>query len=338
MPVITLTRVGLLMKFSLALLLSISLSTHAVFAQDINSLPESRAFAYRRQLTSGRVVVELTRETNGKTKDQLIEGFFDGDQYHSRFEMELDVTDSSGKTFRSRDLHKYVFTPTETLYYFDIKQSNGRTVAAYAHRFGDENKNYKEEIFKSSTGTYCFDPREIGIVPGGLATLKTFDIKQILVPEDFSTCTRSQIEVNGRKLERVEHSIANKRLKAVLLIDTDRGPSVVYSSLRSPGPRREEVIDTVESELLAYGAERLWFPSISVHTRTVDGKVVEKTTYKVTQADFNSKVDHKLFTLAGLDLPEGHSVIEMTSERNRKVSYWVNGKLVSDVPISSREN
>lgn len=120
--------------------------------------------------------------------------------------------------------------------------------------------------------------------------------------------------------------------RVTLWIAPDLGHSVLqteFSSLSKAGKRR---MQRVHSKLAQQGD--IWFPSECEYTCYSDDELIGHELWIVRNATFNSPIDPAVFTLAGLDLPQGTYLVGDSGQHGKlAVGVW-DGEKLTDPPRS----
>jgi hypothetical protein len=184
-----------------------------------------------------------------------------------------------------------------------------------------------EEGRRSARGqaVYRVDPRRIGIIPGPMASLHSMALEDLLVHPDRRESSVEEGREGGAPVWRVKY-VRRDGGVVTLRIDAGRGYSVIDSSVEAVGPSGNTITDRIVSELEQYGPDGIWLPSTTTYTRQIGDRTVETAVYGVNRAEFNTPVDPKTFTLAGMDIPPGTMVRE-TPPTTRGTRYWDGNEL-----------
>lgn len=186
------------------------------------------------------------------------------------------------------------------------------------------------------------DPRNAGLVPvdyghtgtpfevsGGRVCLYTYYIDFCL---DAVQATVKPVVWNDRRCWKVESSSnPNNRQRSVCtyIVAPEMDHSVVsmefkayYNKETAPGD-----MSSVESDVALHEKSGVWFPSQVRYVLVSQGKKVEEEVTHVDVVSLNEPIPERVFSLAGMGVPIGHRVMDLTDESsNAKV--WDGEKIV----------
>lgn len=168
-----------------------------------------------------------------------------------------------------------------------------------------------------------------------------------LIPMPSGLLYRTPVDAFYDVVERTEWTIEPERLDEVdtlkssyfradgqrvtFWIAPELGHSVVqteFSSLSKQGKRRTQ---RVHSKLAQHGD--VWFPSECEYTCYSDDELIAHELWIVKNATFNSPIDPAVFTLAGLELPQGTYVVGDSGQQGKLApGVWNGGKLTDPPP------
>jgi len=137
--------------------------------------------------------------------------------------------------------------------------------------------------------------------------------------DEVDTLKSSYIRADG---QRVTFWIAPAMAYSVMQTE--------FSSVSKSGKRRTQ---RVHSKLAQH--ESIWFPSECEYTCHSDDELVAHELWTVTNAVFNAPIDPTLFTLAGLELPQGTYVVGTSIEPNKLALKVWDGQQLTEPPPSS---
>ncbi|GIW92664.1 MAG: hypothetical protein KatS3mg110_0705 [Pirellulaceae bacterium] len=166
------------------------------------------------------------------------------------------------------------------------------------------------------------EPRSVGMMP--LPLTSRIPLNACVAATSNTSWERKSARmfygsVDGHEAIVTEHMLAGIKtpLDAVrtIWIVPDLGYSVVKMEFRTISA--QPLLDRLENKIRAYEGEKgtVWFPEWVRTERYVSGEYSHAFTAQICDAKFNKPIDGNLFTLAGLDLPEGASVHDHTAGR-----------------------
>ncbi len=71
------------------------------------------------------------------------------------------------------------------------------------------------------------------------------------------------------------------------------------------------------------GTDR-WYPKTVNYERTFHGKMHDKENLRITDVSFDLPLDDKVFTLAGMDIPDGTPILTYKKKGQMEETFWVN--------------
>ena len=110
-------------------------------------------------------------------------------------------------------------------------------------------------------------------------------------------------------------------------IAPDQHYSVIRAEREGVHPKGSRIGDSIQCKLKQYEAGGVWFPETVVYQRRVDGELRMEEVTTVKEAEFNIDLNPNVFTLAGMDVPAGTSVLE-TPSHSDGTRMWDGSKLV----------
>lgn len=134
--------------------------------------------------------------------------------------------------------------------------------------------------------------------------------------DEIDTLKSSYIRADG---QRVTFWIASELGHSVLQME--------FSSVSKKGKRR---LQRVHSKLAQHGD--VWFPSECEYTCYSDDELIAHELWLVKNATFNSPIDPAVFTLAGLDLPQGTYVVGDSGQEGKLALGVWDGEKLTDPP------
>jgi len=156
-----------------------------------------------------------------------------------------------------------------------------------------------------------FHPNTLGLYVGGISSLRRTSLESFVNKADRNDVTVAEEKVGDQRYYTINYDRLNG-YRVSMSINPSRGYAV-----ESIKERKElaglELTMTEMTEYVQYGQQGIWYPKESTFRRTMNGKVEVERKVTVLNADFDSKVDASLFTIAGFDLEDGRVVSDNTS-------------------------
>lgn len=164
-----------------------------------------------------------------------------------------------------------------------------------------------------------FDPRRLGMVPVLSGLLYLHDIDSLLGRAD-----RRDVRVDDGTLSGFTTKVLSFELFGGERVRYWIAPEAAYSVIRCEF-EWDGGVDVVESDLVHYPDAGVWFPSRVTYKRWEDGTVTQEEVVTVESAVFGGEIADETFELAGLDLPQGLIVYDISSQTS---STWDGSQLV----------
>lgn len=247
---------------------------------------EVAAKAYRQRIKQGTLVIRSEFESSqfGARRVHVRKIWFEP----ARYRIDVYSTDNQDRVVYCENCEK------ENHYvYYDSTAINTNS---YALVFGLHRKgaNRHGQRFK-------LDPRLIGLVPAPSSSYENYTTGSILARSDREDVSTRATEHNGEKA--IVHEFCWSGAPEARL---------QLTFVKAWGPSLVRLVTTVHakkwqyelrSEYQQHGVGKLWFPKHVTYQKTEGGRVVEKETLTVEEADFDVTPPAAVFHLAGMDLP-----------------------------------
>lgn len=280
---------------------------------------ENHAKAVRQALESGTVetVSTLKQGVKGNQKVLYLEYCvsFQGDKL--RFDRKESKTNERiDDPLGHAPTHKYVLAGGKCYSHTDKLSPQGRRLALTI-----------KDLRKSADPLDIFDPRLIGMLPCDTTILHGMNLGDFLGRKDIVDSTVTTEMRDGQRIFRVDNSYRNGR-KTRMWFAPQQGDSLVRAESEFVHPKDGKVIDSIECDMKQWNAGGVWFPGKVLYKRSLNGDVGIEELLTVKKAEFNIPVDESVFTLAGMDIPPGTSVVETPQQSVSRI--WDGGKLIPD--------
>jgi hypothetical protein len=152
------------------------------------------------------------------------------------------------------------------------------------------------------------DPRLLGLVPVSAPNLSSERLDAMLTRPDRVGSKVVADRWQDQACWRVEFDTL-KGVKVRLWIVPAWGHGVAKVDITFVGPPNTVSAESVESEFARFGAAGIWFPKKCHYRQTVNGKLIDQEVVEVTVKSLNQPIPAVVFTLAGMDIPKGTSLV-----------------------------
>lgn len=178
-----------------------------------------------------------------------------------------------------------------------------------------------------------YDPRALGLNLGGLVDLDRDGIGSVLNRRSHRPVGVEAVRVDGADLLRIDYETAGEGHLSVWVAPS-QGYGVVRmehaftfaDGEREPGLRRMIAdLERMEGDV--------WYPRSVTTEFLIDGERISREVVTVSEARFNIDLPESTFTLAGLNLPVGHEILDR-SKGSARVLRWDGEQVVG---ISAEE-
>jgi len=218
-------------------------------------------------------------------------------------------------------VERLVRTDDLMLYYCPDEYTSGYRCAATIQGRGKGN-NEQVPYWNEMT-----DPRVLGLtaeIYGHLYLSSLDDVLSRIKSEETTSAEETPTEKEPRRLICLR-ARPRANVSCSIWIAPEQGNSIVRYESHVEGEKG--FVSTMEADVENAG-EKIWFPKSITVRRTRGNEVLMVEQLKVIRCKFNHDVDPRLFTLAGLDLRAGTSVME--NRRNFAADWvWDGEKLVA---------
>ena len=156
-----------------------------------------------------------------------------------------------------------------------------------------------------------FHPNTLGLYVGGISSLRRTSLESFVNKADRKNIRVAEEEVEDQRYYTVSYDRLNG-YNVSMSINPSKGYAV--ESIKEHKELGGLVLTMTETtEYVQYGQQGVWYPKESTFRRTMNGEIEAERKVTVLDADFESKVDTSLFTIAGFDLDDGRVVSDNTS-------------------------
>ena len=264
---------------------------------------EQRTLNARRAMVRGEVEYHFVRRLHSVEAEEEFECRTVFDRERLRCDVNRSVAvPSDAAAANTSTVRRSVFTE-DTFFccYLDVNNPAGGSRVLYQYR---SNRPYSLSVALHRT-----DPRLIGVVPADPLVLHSASLESFLAPTDrTNTCVERQ-ELGGLETWRVQYDRGDgARIRMWI------APSQDYSVVRAAEEFDYDVgnlVSTIECENRKYGSPGVWFPHQVRYERFINEEWYYEVVLTVQQARFNQPVDEEVFTLTGMDIPEGTPVVDL---------------------------
>lgn len=294
----------------------------------LNQTPESSALseekailAARKSIRRGHVTFQSILYEHGQSEpleDSIVNVWFD----HDRRRIRHDVTWKKDSNQRKRWLRCKNCEKEGYIAFYGPLDKPGPVTAMTLVPLR-ESTDRMRDVF--------LEPRLLGIV-SGLSQVQSTEIPfdLILAAPGREKLQCQDAEYQGKKCRKLSYEIQRNpayREAIEVIILPDQGNHIARISVVPIGlPAGEPVFrDWIESEGQPVGNSGLWFPKVITYEQFVNDKPRRKEIVRVTHASFNEPLDESVFTLAGMDIPEGTPILGEMRDGVREETVWVGG-------------
>lgn len=272
----------------------------------------------RNRIESGHVTIT---SKDGVEKSTILHEFW-FDREHSRYDRVDLETAKAEMTGRRIVLCKYC--PTKG-YYIRHSFSPNAPVATAAEAL--------KIIDPDAAALAIFDTRTLGLSLPGLTTeAKMNDLFRW--PPEVEQVLATEQDDKDRYLTVVT-TIPGRDLSAKLWFSETKDRSLVKAENRT-GEMGKSYVSTMSCEMELQTNLKCWLPSKIEFTRLLDAKIIKHREYAIQYESMNQPLDPALFTIEGIQLPPGTTVV-----RNRYHNPYdvidKNGKPVEYDPATGGE-
>lgn len=265
---------------------------------------ERRTLSARRAMACGEVEYRVVRRLDSGKIEQEFEyrTVFDGQRIRCDVSCRLPALSNAADDAASSVVRRCVFTKDALFRYIKVNSPGGSTdvVCKREPNTPAPSLFYRDKI----------DPRLIGVVPSDPLVLHSASLESFLALSDRRNTSIERQRVGDLETWRIEHERSDRSRIRMWI-----APSQDYSIVRVvivPEWGGGSLLDRIECENREYGSPGVWYPHRVCYERFVDGEFYYEVVLTVQKARFNQPVDEKVFTLAGMDIPEGTRVIGLS--------------------------
>lgn len=279
---------------------------------------ETKALEVRQAIHSGELRLRLNSD---RARDSLFHIFFDGPKV--RFDRSRQVagirlppssdgaTEVKGRAPHMELFTKTVITPDKYIFFSPSKLEDGNSLSVKSGPM-TTGESYEKDIF---------DIRTLGIVPLPYSLLYRHHAKDVLANADRVNSWASEDMLGGIRCIKCVHTTERGNTISVWV-----APEQGYSILKSQGEHTSRSgalrVYRVESVLEHHIESDVWFPSEVRFQSLRDGEILEEEQWYVEQAMFNQPIGPETFELAGLEIPDGHTVIGVPEAQPVGFAVW----------------
>lgn len=268
---------------------------------------KTKAVEARQKIKFGRIAYSVTTNRNDKETTAEFQTEFD---YRQGFKLRYDVT-------RPKQQASVSGVPVDILGGFSIQ----RTV-----RIDDRYINYSPDVHVSegkesrivvdmgelkrqpSMKYYTTNPLILGMTSQSYGVSYETPIDAFLLPPQPAPETITKVKLANVDCYLIER-VPNDRIRTQKWIAPQLGYSVLQSVVTAVD-KNGELIDTSTSTVAHHVDADVWFPKTIVWQRSANGKITADEKIVVRKTDFTTEPKSTVFTLEGLDIFPGTSVIE----------------------------
>ncbi len=186
------------------------------------------------------------------------------------------------------------------------------------------------------TGAKPYEPMIFRVEMLGLIPMPSGLLYRTPVEAFYGVAERTECTIEPERLDEVD-TLKSSYVRAdgqrvTVWIAPEMGHSVLqteFSSISKGGKRRTQ---RVHSKLTQH--KELWFPFECEYTCYSDDELVAHELWVVKNATFNSPIDPTVFTLAGLELPQGTYVVGDSGQQGKLALGVWDGENLTDPPSS----
>ncbi len=166
------------------------------------------------------------------------------------------------------------------------------------------------------------DPRQLGFLPIVSDALRPWQtrLNAYIGATDHTNATISQTTLNGVDCWLLGWNIRDTKLAVKVWVAPTKGYSVLRLQVEEP----QKFLKLVDSEVELHIPSGIWFPSKIVYqdfgNKTLRGKEI----IEVETISINEHIDPSIFTLAGLNFPDGTYIAMPEASKS---GVWRNGEL-----------
>lgn len=193
----------------------------------------------------------------------------------------------------------------------------------------------KKVADSKSIESKLIDVRILGIVPCELGLTSVHPLR------DFWGSWQGKVESEAvrpivvDKKQCLEYSwtssVPTGRFQGKVVVSPEQGYAVLRSEVRVQSDQ-VDLTQSMENRVAPFGAPEVWIPVESHFTSTEGGRVRREQKLAIRPSMVNQAIDPKLFTLQGMNIPEGTRFLVSPSA---KIFNWDGSKLV-EVKVKPR--
>ncbi len=269
---------------------------------------EAQALASRRAITSCHLVMRVTGFQSGGNKrleyGKAIEVWLDGDK--------LRVDSTSDKTATSKEPAGYRRTMCRNC----LKPGH---TTAYTHHWSQVETVPNTKDATGAVGTFreLFDPRQLGFCLLNHSQLRNYGLDFTVGSADRKDIRLEEGQYAGQKAWVIRSTTIRAGADLRVWILPGRGYMVGRIEASAPGPGVPWVY-TLESDLREDEESHVWYPRKYTYRQVHGGSLDGEEVVEVREAQYNRRVDPKVFTLAAWDIAPGTPV----QAPNEPARYW----------------
>jgi hypothetical protein len=221
----------------------------------------------------------------------------------------LTVVSNGGKS-----VERLIISGTRLLRWSPDEFSEPTSLAATVRSFG-------------AHGERIFDPRVIGTSAESFGHVWCCRLNHLVSSGEqrLRVTPVTKDTIAGRPVLKVE--VADDRVCTTFCVSPEENYSIVYFELAAMIDGKT-MISSIACKNKHCEAANVWFPETIGYSRKVDGQLLFEERISIRDAKFNFGVDSELFTVAGLGLRKGTSVLDMSLPDVDVQQEWDGKKLV----------
>jgi hypothetical protein len=174
-----------------------------------------------------------------------------------------------------------------------------------------------------------FDPGMIGLFPADIINLHHFtlsEFKKIFAPPS------SSLQVKDDTVTVISLGDVSRQITVSLAEGFTIRRAVAEYDYKD-----RHFVETVELDWRYAEKAEVWLPTRSVYTQTIDDKIYSSEDAVIVASKVNEPLDQSLFSLAGMDLPAGLSVMKIEGPKSPAVALEWDGSSLIDIGPSIQE-
>lgn len=268
---------------------------------------EAKSIEQRQALKSGEVVWESELTQKGRRTRRRVATWFSG----KRIRCDIEVLAREGKPAYREVTCVESEKPGYDLFFSDRRQPGGQIAVTF--------KPHKDD--RSNLPGAIIDPRLLGYAASHSLAYRAFSVDACFCRNVRNAPTATSADLDGKAA--VEVRFVNKYGAVVrywLVPEWDYCMAKMVVENSNKGKKHEvAIVSHVER------TSNAWYPTAVSFERKIDGVVEDKEAIKVVSAKFNEPVAEGVFSMAGMNIPDGQPVAGFNAS---KAQEWRDGKVV----------